>query len=127
MQLITVFCYDKFMQNLQNGFCTKLVPTFLCWQKLLFFYCQQQFDFIEISLEYEMIYCGIQLPIFQSIYSRVFSDEKVPLEILKVRNITQEHHTSLISNLAKKPPPETRATYSESSWHGDYKNNLDFV
>ena len=111
MQLITVFCYDKFMQNLQHGFCTKLVPTFLCWQififytknfdkksclfknvfgekfsiiqlfesnitlknnhfkwdgkvnkikffhkiwkKFLFFYCQQQFDFIEISLEYD--------------------------------------------------------------------------
>ena len=37
MQLITVFCYDKFMQNLQHGFCTKLVPTFLCWQIFIFY------------------------------------------------------------------------------------------
>ena len=33
-------------------------------------------------------------------------------------------HTSLKSNLAKNPSPEMKPIYSESSCHGDFKNNL---
>ena len=34
------------------------------------------------------------------------------------------YHTSLKSSIEKMPPPEARPIYSESSQHGDYKNNL---
>ena len=33
-------------------------------------------------------------------------------------------HTSLKSNLAKKTSPEMKPIYSESSCHGDFKNDL---
>ena len=35
-------------------------------------------------------------------------------------------HCSPESNLVKKAPPETSTIDSESSWHGDFKNNLGF-
>ena len=36
------------------------------------------------------------------------------------------YHTSLKSSIEKMPPPEARPIYSESSQHGDYKNNFGF-